>query len=44
MVGDDDLVVSKPLTKELDGLLIVGRREGKPSDSIEAVLSRRDRR
>ena len=33
MVGDD-LLVSKPLTKNLDRLLIIGGREGEPSDGI----------
>ena len=34
MVGDDDLFVSKLLTKDLDCLLIIGGREGEPSDGI----------
>ena len=28
------MLVSKPLTKDLDRLLIVGGREGEPSDGI----------
>ena len=35
MFGDDDLLISEPLTKDLDGLLIVGRREGESGHSIK---------
>ena len=34
VVGDDELFVSKLFTKDLDGLQIVGRREGEPGNSI----------
>ena len=33
--GDDDLLVPKPLMEDLDGLLIVGRREGESGERIK---------